>query len=123
MQGIIWNYEQKLLDNFRQTAKGKYRLIYLFENHQQQAEMVELDVRADSQRTEVYKTKSGVPMRTWRAPKSVASQGVFVVIPEISLCDISSPYNQKTIRPAGASFLTHARRIAEQPHAGPLILL
>ena len=89
MQGIIWNYEQKLLDNFRQTAKGKYRLIYLFENHQQQAEMVELGVRADSQRTEVYKTKSGVSMRTWRAPKSVASQGVFVVIPEISLCDIS----------------------------------
>ena len=89
MQGIIWNYEQKLLDIFRQTAKGKYELIYLFENHQQQAEMVELDVRADSQRTEVHKTKSGVSMRTWRAPKSVASQGVFVVIPEISLCDIS----------------------------------
>ena len=30
MQGIIWNYEQKLLDIFRQTAKGKNRLIYLF---------------------------------------------------------------------------------------------
>ena len=90
MQGIIWNYEHKLLDIFRQTAKGKYELIYLFwENHQQQAEMVELGVRADSQRTEVYKTKSEVSMRTWRAPKSVASQGAFVVIPEISLCDIS----------------------------------
>ena len=85
MQGIIWNYEQKLLDIFRQTAKGKYELIYLFwENHQQQAEMVELGVRADSQRTEVYKTKLGVSMRTWRAPKSVASQGAFVVIPELS---------------------------------------
>ena len=31
MQGIIWNHEQKLLDNFRQTAKGEYELIYLFE--------------------------------------------------------------------------------------------
>ena len=96
MQGIIWNYKQKLLDIFRQTAKGKYELIYLFENHQQQAEMVELDVRADSQRTEVYKTKSGVSMRTWRAPKSVASQGAFVVIPEISLCDIS--YHNKKVK-------------------------
>ena len=94
MQGIIWNYEQKLLDNFRQTAKGKYRLIYLFENHQQQAEMVELGVRAVSQRTEVYKTKSGVSMRTWRAPKSVASQGAFVVIPEISQA-IFPTYNKR----------------------------
>ena len=30
MQGIIWDYKQKLLDIFRQTAKGKNRLIYLF---------------------------------------------------------------------------------------------
>ena len=94
MQGIIWNYEQKLLDNFRQTAKGKYELIYLFENHQQQAEMVELDVRADSQRTEVYKTKSEVSMRTWRAPKIVASQGAFVVIPELSQA-IFPAYNKR----------------------------
>ena len=28
-------------------------------------------------------------MRTWRSPMSAASQGAFVVIPEISLCDIS----------------------------------
>ena len=28
-------------------------------------------------------------MRTWRSPMSAASQGTFVVIPEISLCDIS----------------------------------
>ena len=74
-------------------------------------------------RTKVRITKSEISMRTWRSPMSATSQGAFVVIPEISLCDISSPYNQKTIRPAGASFLTHARRIAEQPHAGPLILL
>ena len=84
--------KQKLLDNFRQTAKGKYELIYLFrENHQQQAEMVELGVRADSQRTEVYKKKSEVSMRTWRAPKSVASQGAFVVIPELSQAIFPSP--------------------------------
>ena len=92
MQGIIWNYEQKLLDIFRQTAKGKYELIYLFwENNQQQAEMVELGVRAHSQRTKVYKTKSGVSMRTWCALKSVASQGAFVVIPELSQAIFPSP--------------------------------
>ena len=28
-------------------------------------------------------------MRTWRSPMSVASRGAFVVILEISLCDIS----------------------------------
>ena len=30
-----------------------------------------------------------ISMRTWRSPMSAASQGAFVVIPEISLCDIS----------------------------------
>ena len=34
-------------------------------------------------------TKSEISMRTWRSPMSAASQGAFVVIPEISLCDIS----------------------------------
>ena len=28
-------------------------------------------------------------MRTWRSPMNAASQGAFVVIPEISLCNIS----------------------------------
>ena len=32
-------------------------------------------------------------MRTWRSPMSAASQGAFVVIPEISHSDIS--YNNK----------------------------
>ena len=34
-------------------------------------------------------TKAEITMRTWRSPMSAASQGAFVVIPEISLCDIS----------------------------------
>ena len=41
------------------------------------------------QRTKVRITKSEISMRTWRSPMSAASQGAFVVIPEISLCDIS----------------------------------
>ena len=45
-------------------------------------------------RTKVRITKSEISMRTWRSPMSATSQGAFVVIPEISLCDISSPYNQ-----------------------------
>ncbi len=39
--------------------------------------------------TKVRITKSEISMRTWRSPMSAASQGAFVVIPEISLCDIS----------------------------------
>ncbi len=39
--------------------------------------------------TKVRITKSEISMRTWRSPMSTASQGAFVVIPEISLCDIS----------------------------------
>ena len=34
-------------------------------------------------------TKSEISMRTWRSPMSAASQGAFVVIPEISHSDIS----------------------------------
>ena len=34
-------------------------------------------------------TKSEISMRTWHSPMSATSQGAFVVIPEISLCDIS----------------------------------
>ena len=30
-----------------------------------------------------------ISMRIWRSPMSATSQGAFVVIPEISLCDIS----------------------------------
>ena len=30
-----------------------------------------------------------ISMRTWRSSMSATSQGAFVVIPEISLCDIS----------------------------------
>ena len=40
-------------------------------------------------RTKVRITKSEISMRTWRSPMSAASQGAFVDIPEISLCDIS----------------------------------
>ena len=40
-------------------------------------------------RTKVHITKSEISMRTWRSPMSATSQGAFVVIPEISLCDIS----------------------------------
>ena len=41
-------------------------------------------------------------MRTWRSPMSADSQGAFVVIPEISLCDIS--YVIKNL----SSYATHA---------------
>ena len=41
------------------------------------------------QRTKVRITKSEISMRTWRSPMSAASQGAFVVIPEISHSDIS----------------------------------
>ena len=34
-------------------------------------------------------TKSEISMHTWRSPMSAASQGTFVVIPEISHGDIS----------------------------------
>ena len=44
--------------------------------------------------TKVRITKSEISMRTWRSPMSATSQGAFVVIPEISLYDISTPYNQ-----------------------------
>ena len=40
-------------------------------------------------RTKVHITKSEISMRTWRSPMSAASQGAFVVIPEISHSDIS----------------------------------
>ena len=40
-------------------------------------------------RTKVRITKSEISMRTWRSPMSATSQGAFVVIPEISLYDIS----------------------------------
>ena len=39
--------------------------------------------------TKVRITKSEISMRTWRSPMSATSQGAFVVIPEISLYDIS----------------------------------
>ena len=39
--------------------------------------------------TKVGITKTEISMRTWRSPMSAASQSAFVVIPEISLCDIS----------------------------------
>ena len=42
-----------------------------------------------SYRTKVRITKLEISMRTWRSPMSATSQGAFVVIPEISLCDIS----------------------------------
>ena len=38
-------------------------------------------------RTKVHITKSEISMRTWRAPMSAASQGAFVVIPEIPSVD------------------------------------
>ena len=44
--------------------------------------------------TKVRITKSEISMRIWRSSMSAAPQGAFVVIPEISLRDISSPYNQ-----------------------------
>ena len=37
----------------------------------------------------VRMTKSEISMRTWRSFLSAAAQGAFVLIPEISLCDIS----------------------------------
>ena len=40
-------------------------------------------------RAKVRITKSEISMRTWRSPMSAASQGAFVVIPEISHSDIS----------------------------------
>ena len=40
-------------------------------------------------RTKVRITKSEISMRTWRSPMSAASQGAFVVIPEIPHSDIS----------------------------------
>ena len=41
-------------------------------------------------------TKSEISMRTWRSPMSAASQGAFVVIPEISHSDISCIIKQIT---------------------------
>ena len=35
-------------------------------------------------------TKSEISMHTWRSPMNTASQGAFVVIPEISHGDISN---------------------------------
>ena len=43
----------------------------------------------EKSRTKVRITKSEISMRTWRSPMSAASQGAFVVIPEISHSDIS----------------------------------
>ena len=40
-------------------------------------------------RTKARITKSEISMRIWRSPMSAASQGAFVVIPEISHGDIS----------------------------------
>ena len=40
-------------------------------------------------RTKTHITKSEISMRTWRSPMSAASQGAFVMIPEISHSDIS----------------------------------
>ena len=57
--------------------------------------------------TKVRITKSEISMRTWRSPMNAASQGAFVVIPEISLCDISGITIQ--VHPTlGACFGTHA---------------
>ena len=51
-------------------------------------------------RAKVCITKSEISMRTWRSPMSAASQGAFVVIPEISLCDISGIIKSNKQRPA-----------------------
>ena len=65
------------------------------------AQKVSINVRAMHERhlhkaalsrrggTKVHITKSEISMRAWRSPMSAASQGAFVDIPEISLCDIS----------------------------------
>ena len=50
-------------------------------------------------RTKTRITKSEISMRTWRSPMSAASQGAFVVIPEISHSDISM-HNQNSRFPA-----------------------
>ena len=50
-------------------------------------------------RTKVRITKSEISMRTWRSPMSAASQGAFVMIPEISHSDISM-HNQNSRFPA-----------------------
>ena len=49
--------------------------------------------------TKVRITKSEISMRTWRSPMSAASQGAFVMIPEISHSDISM-HNQNSRFPA-----------------------
>ena len=63
--------------------------------------------KAACNRTKVRITKSEISMRTWRSPMNAASQGAFVVIPEISLCDIS--YITIQVHPKlGACFGAHA---------------
>ena len=64
-------------------------------------------VKAACDRTKVRITKSEISMRTWRSPMNAASQGAFVVIPEISHSDIS--YITIQVHPKlGACFGAHA---------------
>ena len=72
MQGIIWNYEQKLLDNFRQTAKGKRDWFIFFEKSSDKKRFSTRDrggycVMLKEGR-KVRSAKSEIPMRAWRAP-------------------------------------------------------
>ena len=63
----------------------KYRFLYTYVAHERETlRKVLLEIR-----TKVRITKSEISMRTWRSPMSAASQGAFVVIPEISHSDIS----------------------------------
>ncbi len=48
-------------------------------------------------RIKVHITKSEISMRTWRAPMSAASQGAFVVIPEIPSVDKGTHDLQRSI--------------------------
>ena len=55
-------------------------------------------------RTKARITKSEISMRIWRSPMSAASQGAFVVIPEISLCDISGIIKKRGPKSSEKSF-------------------
>ena len=75
MQGIIWNHEQKLLDNFRQTAKGKTDWFIFFEKSSDKKRFSTRDrgeyCVMSKKGTKVRSAKSEVSMRAWRAPPCV----------------------------------------------------
>ena len=71
MQGIIWNWNRKLLDIFRQTAKGKRDWFIFFEKSSDKKRFstsVGGHCVMLKEGRKVRSAKSEIPMRAWRAP-------------------------------------------------------